>query len=683
MKTGLVTDAPHQSHGDDLHTRASHVARFDWHFWLMLLIAALVILPRSAMIANTHNECMDANFHMKLGYRFLDGNDAGLIMTATDPPLGQAIVLLPLMVTGCYPSAPLHAENWPAGRDLPGASAPGESPKSEKQQLYERSIRRAPLYGNRLSPETLLLLIGLWKAILFLPCVAVAFHWCRQLYGLPSAWLAAMLISVDPTIAGNITTVALDTLGVTSIVVACYAIWKYFDCGQTRVRFAVMALAIAAALLIKHTAVVLPVVFLAFAFRYWVWLEFRKIPMSEWRERWHRRARIIVALPVVVFILMWVLMGFDYSTPVTQCLGIVPTDAKRAFFGRDLILSIINAKQINGIYLGCFISGWAINHAGQAAMLLDHTRDGGWWYYFPVVATFKVPLGIFGILLAGLLSLFRKRLYACEFSLLFPLFLWTGFLMTSNMNYSFRHFLPAYVFILMWTSRALVGATLNARAVIWVMLGIASLEVLRFHPDYLSYINFPRHRVEYQLTDSNLDWGEGIRQIEPWLAKHPQYKSKPVRVLPRWDGAGLVVPYWTHGKVEQVWRSKPPPTDGLLIMSPVYACGVYDGGFNPYEFLRKLEPIGWVGHSMVVYDLDTPRSQTVFEGAQACRCRSDRPDRLTPTQSPTSTAGWRWRRSRSCSIRSRASPACVLHWPTRAKPSTSSPRRLTQWSVNS
>jgi hypothetical protein len=31
---------------------------------------------------------------------------------------------------------------------------------------------------------------------------------------------------------------------------------------------------------------------------------------------------------------------------------------------------------------------------------------------------------------------------------------------------------------------------------------------------------------------------------------------------------------------------------------------VYDAGFNPYDFLRELPSIGWVGRSMLVYDLD-------------------------------------------------------------------------------
>ena len=203
--------------------------RLDRHFWLALLIAAVVILPRSAMVSNAHNESMDATYHTRLGLRFVTGNPGGIVTAANDPPLGQALIVLPMVLTGCLPEHPLYAHSWPAGVEMPGVALPGDPPKSEEQAWRERVLRKATIYGFRLKPETLLLLIGVWKAVLFLPCVAVAFQWCRTLYGLRSAYLAAGLLTVEPNFAAHVPVVALDSLGVTGIVLACYAIWRYFE----------------------------------------------------------------------------------------------------------------------------------------------------------------------------------------------------------------------------------------------------------------------------------------------------------------------------------------------------------------------------------------------------------------------------------------------------------------------
>jgi hypothetical protein len=173
------------------------------------------------------------------------------------------------------------------------------------------------------------------------------------------------------------------------------------------------------------------------------------------------------------------------------------------------------------------------------------------------------------------------------------------------LNFAFRHFLPAYVFVLMWASRCVADGMGRG----WVAGAVAGLvaaaaHVAAWHSDYMSYVNFPRRDLQYQITDSNLDWGQGLRQINAWLAAHPEYAGKPVRVLHRWDGAEVPVRYWVGDRVERIERTKPPPTDGLLIISPVWVSGVYDQGLDRYGHLRGHDPVDWIGGSLCVYDMD-------------------------------------------------------------------------------
>jgi hypothetical protein len=158
---------------------------------------------------------------------------------------------------------------------------------------------------------------------------------------------------------------------------------------------------------------------------------------------------------------------------------------------------------------------------------------------------------------------------------------------------------------------------------------VGAAHAASFHPDYLSYLNFSRRDIQYQITDSNLDWGQSIRQIPGWLDAHPQYAGKPVSLMPRWDGGFMTSDYYLRGlsgRLRHVARGKPAPPGGLLVISPVWVCGVYDWPEpSLYGFLRELEPVGWVGHAMPVYDLDQLPSRSATQPAAAATMASPTP----------------------------------------------------------
>ena len=111
------------------------------------------------------------------------------------------------------------------------------------------------------------------------------------------------------------------------------------------------------------------------------------------------------------------------------------------------------------------------------------------------------------------------------------------------------------------------------------------------------------------MTDSNLDWGQAIREINTWLARQPA--GTRVTVLSRIGKAGYVGPWYLDHRVRFLERGQPVPEHGLLVISPVWVCGVYDDpGENAYEFLQRREPVDVIGRSMPVYDLDSPATPT-------------------------------------------------------------------------
>ena len=116
--------------------------------WFGLLISLLVLVPRSAYIANVHSECIDDEYHLVRGVRFLKGdlNRSPL----NDPVLGSSIMALPLWLADVQPN-----RNYKFGQVL---------------------------HGQKVPVETLTRRVAIWKSILFVPGVLLAFVWIRRLY---------------------------------------------------------------------------------------------------------------------------------------------------------------------------------------------------------------------------------------------------------------------------------------------------------------------------------------------------------------------------------------------------------------------------------------------------------------------------------------------------------------------
>jgi len=177
--------------------------------------------------------------------------------------------------------------------------------------------------------------------------------------------------------------------------------------------------------------------------------------------------------------------------------------------------------------------------------------------------------------------------------------------MWAHIDIGFRHFLPPYVFMLMVASRCAAGGGVW-RCLSWIGLTAAAVHGFVFHPDYLSYINFSRGVPYLAISDSNVDWGQSLKQIGKWLDEHPQNGR---RVFLRYFGNDRKsVEHYLGDRVFLLHNLDAPPTDGLLIISPVRVAGVYDPQ-DRYAALRPFAPEARIGHSMLVYDLDRLRKR--------------------------------------------------------------------------
>jgi len=529
--------------------------------WVALLTLAIV-LTRSILITHAHSEYWDDQYHLLRGLAMLDRTSAGL--TFNDPPMGEWLEAIPLWIAGIHPHGP----------DAFGGDT--------KLQLAN------VIYRQRLSPESIRMIVVIWKSLLFVPAALIVFIWCRRLYSARAAWLALALVLIDPTIAGHIPTAALDVLGMEGILLACFAADAYLR-KPSHQRAILAALASAAAMCLKHTGVITPAVVLLIM-----------VIGSRQRETLRR-----IPLFILVTLLgIWAFTLFDISKPAAVLDPLLINATKHAWTHWTLPA---------GVYLGALANGLAHSHLGHRAFLFGQYSTSGWWYYYPVVALYKIPLGILLIFILILTLIpfsireeirIRMKIKIREKYQWIPLTCfsaWTILAIASHINIGFRHFLPAYLFLLMLISGVVASATTSF--LISIILTISAfLQTLPFHPDYLSYVNFPNTKYWWTIGDSNVDWGQGMKQIDHWLAAHPR-PGREVYLRRFTDPYGLGVRYYLGAQIQILSKFDPPPAHGLLIISMVHEGGAYTEN-SPYRALKSTPPDAIIGHSMLVYDLD-------------------------------------------------------------------------------
>lgn len=542
---------------------------FDRQLWLCGLLTLCVVLPRSLLIARAHSPILDADEHLDQGLSYLKREAHP--QAYYDPPLGKMILALPLWLAGSH--VEMTTYRAPDG--------------------YVRH-RRTVQYNQPVATSTLEYIQAAWKSTLFVPCVMVVFVWCRRIYGIRSAWLAVGLFLVEPTIAAHIPVAALDVLAMEAGIISSFLAWRFVE-SPTIGRTVGAGVATAGAVLIKHTLLLLPLAFIALTALQW-------FVMS--RSRLQRRARLnaLMSVTLVAVISFWAFTLFDFSAPAQNrdISGICYDDGFD--LRRDIIAPAMEIRWPAGVYIGSIIGGFEHTGEGHSAYLWGEFREHGWSYYFLAVALYKVPLGIWFIAALAVVSLFAIRPRWEEIGILIPMLACAALLVSTGYNVGFRHALPMYGLLLMLMSRCSVPTNLVWSALAWLGVAAAAADTLRMHPDYITYTSGISRRPYLAISDSNVDWGQSIKQIRAWLEDHPQ-RDRKVWIDLFNDIADPAIDLYLEGRAQRLPAIGPLPDSGILIASPLRLIGLY-GVPQRYDHLRDVEPIDVIGHCLLVYDLD-------------------------------------------------------------------------------
>ena len=225
---------------------------------------------------------------------------------------------------------------------------------------------------------------------------------------------------------------------------------------------------------------------------------------------------------------------------------------------------------------------------------------GGIKLYYPAAIVLKWPTILLALLLASLLMGVRRvctapgdLLAMCAFALLFLLFA-----IQSKYDIGERHILPLYPFVLLiacsfWEH---VKERKSALIVLLVVLGLNAADALRSAPDYLSYFNIlvkPANSWRY-LTDSNLDWGQGLIALRDYEQQHP---NDAVRLA----YFGSVNPA-LYG-VKALPLAPDDRSSGRIVIGATALSGQVLPDPSSYRWLLNYQPTQMIDRSMFVYDI--------------------------------------------------------------------------------
>ena len=314
--------------------------------------------------------------------------------------------------------------------------------------------------------------------------------------------------------------------------------------------------------------------------------------------RWNW-GRTCAAVAISVFV-VWAGYFFHVSRATWRNGSFTAT-----FPHRDNIVSPHAPKFLNlsipvpaGEYLEGFRRVVRHNSGGHASFLLGKISGNGFKLFFPVTLALKSPPIILLLFAAGVILIaFRRVSVPREWWILasFPA-VYLCFAISSHIDIGERHILPVYPFIVLFA--AVVWQFVDRRpallAALIVLLLLQGADVLRYAPDDLSYFTpFVRPTQSYKLlSDSSLDWGEGLLALRQYQRAHPDEVISAATVSP--------VEMQVYGirahKLEENQRAS-----GTVVISATTLSGQLLKNPAAYNWVLQYPMTGMLNHSLFVF----------------------------------------------------------------------------------
>jgi tetratricopeptide (TPR) repeat protein len=557
--------------------------------WGVLFLFAILFTVLEMGSIASRSATWDEPVHLTAGYLALTQRDYRL--DPTHPPLLRMWAALPLAFMDVAPPD--------------SAAIDGSTPDAWLGQAYIAShdflYRRND--ADRLLNRARLMVIALGVA---LGCLL--FVWIDAWLGFVPALLALAFYIFEPNLLAHASLVTTD-FGVTLFIFAAsYLLWRTCRTPASLGSVAGLTVCVALASVSKSSGLLLAgVVPLILA-----------IEVVRGTVAWRRATGILLLTAIGSVAMIWAVYGFRYApsdTPgwifSTQTLEVVQDHARP-------LAAIAGWIDAHHLLPNAFTQGVLYGQATAddlPAYFNGEYSHEGWWYYFPSAFALKTPSALLVLVAIGLVTIVRRRReWPHAVFLLIPPALFFVVAVASGINVGVRHILPIYPFaiaiaacganeLLAWRPAVRRSATV-ALAALWLFAFVA------VYPNTLTFFSLfaggPSNGLRY-LADSNLDWGQHLKQLAAWLrtqnVAHVNLAYFGTADPSYYDIDDTLRP-GSPAVLTDRWR--PPSLPGYVAVSATVLSGVYGTPASRllYSGFNDLQPVADIGHSIRVYWID-------------------------------------------------------------------------------
>jgi len=255
------------------------------------------------------------------------------------------------------------------------------------------------------------------------------------------------------------------------------------------------------------------------------------------------------------------------------------------------------------------------NRLGHPSFFLGRVSYGAasrW--YFPVAIALKWPTITLALALAGIVIVWAAVWVSPRLRLrpgaAIDLGIYGGFgavalllALWSRLGIGDRHVLTLYPFLLIfaaacwqWASRLALEKRRTVLGMLVLLAALNAADVLRYAPGYLSYFNIfvPAERSRELLTDSSLDWGQGLLALRQYQLEHanvPLHLAYFGSVDPRLYG------------IQSVPLRAGERVSGTVVVSATMLSGQYLSDPTGYHWLLQFKPVAVLDHCLFVFEV--------------------------------------------------------------------------------
>lgn len=272
-----------------------------------------------------------------------------------------------------------------------------------------------------------------------------------------------------------------------------------------------------------------------------------------------------------------------------------------------LTLGIVYRFSELGVFWNGLYQIFMRSQAGRSSFFWGHHGTQGWLLYFPVAFLIKTPIPLLiGLMVAG--WAISKRKITFPGILWIPPLIFLGVASISKVQIGHRHLLAMYPFMFVLVACALNGWGARGRWLaiplgLWLMIG-----TWRVRPDFVAYFNEfvggPAQGHRY-LTDSNIDWGQGLKKLSGELTEKEREAGIYLSYFGVADPHFYGIRYLDVGSDRIVTHTDDTvlgihPTTFVISVTNLQA--TYYADQTVFEWLKRYTPAKIIGHSLFVYD---------------------------------------------------------------------------------